>query len=90
MSETVITVTQAARNFVDCVNRAHYRNETFVLRKNGVSLARLVPDGERTCTSEQLAAAVAGNSLTLVEARAWAKDLKTARKALKGPVEPRK
>lgn len=88
MSETVITVTEAARNFADCVNRAHYRNETFVLLKNGIPFARLVPDAERTCTGEQLAAAIAGTSLTPVEARAWAKDLKAARKALKAPVDP--
>ena len=28
-----ISVTEAARNFADCVNRAHYQNVTFVLLK---------------------------------------------------------
>lgn len=28
MKETVITVTEAARNFAECVNRAHYQNLT--------------------------------------------------------------
>ena len=85
MSETVITVTEAARNFADCVNRAHYRNETFVLLKNGVPFARLVPDAERVCTGEQLAAALAKTELTPDEAKAWRKDLKAARKSLKSP-----
>ncbi len=85
MSETVITVTEAARNFADCVNRAHYRNETFVLLKNGVPFARLVPDAERVCTGEQLAAALARTELTPDEAKAWRKDLKAARKSLKSP-----
>ena len=31
MKRTTITVTDAARNFADCVNRAHYQNVTFVL-----------------------------------------------------------
>lgn len=85
MSETVITVTEAARNFADCVNRAHYRNETFVLLKNGVPFARLVPDTERVCTSEQLVAALDGAQLNPAEAKAWRKDLKAARKTLKAP-----
>lgn len=85
MSETVITVTEAARNFADCVNRAHYRNETFVLLKNGVPFARLVPDGERTCSGKQLAAALAGVELGSAEARAWSRDLKAARTKLKAP-----
>lgn len=85
MSETVITVTEAARNFADCVNRAHYRNETFVLLKNGVPFARLVPDAERVCTGEQLAAVLDGTQLSPDEAKAWKKDLKGARKLLKAP-----
>src|SRR6266850_4394170 len=35
MKKTSITVTEASRNFADCVNRAHYQNVTFVLLKNG-------------------------------------------------------
>ena len=49
MSENTITVTEAARNFADCVNRAHYQNQSFVLLKNGVPFARLVPAGEPIC-----------------------------------------
>lgn len=85
MSETVITVTEAARNFADCVNRAHYRNETFVLLKNGVPFARLVPEAERVCSGKQLAAALAGVALGSAEARAWGRDLKAARATLKAP-----
>jgi len=85
MSETVITVTEAARNFADCVNRAHYRNETFVLLKNGVPFARLVPDGEKVCSGKQLVAALTGVALPPAEARAWSQDLKAARATLKAP-----
>ena len=50
MRKTTITVTEAARNFADCVSRAHYQNVTFVLLKNGEPVARLVPDNEKVCT----------------------------------------
>jgi len=83
MSETVITVTEVACNFADCVNRAHYRHETFVLLKNGVPFARLVPEGQRVCSGKQLAAALTGVALGSAEARAWSRDLKTARATFK-------
>ena len=87
MKETTITVTEAARNFADCVNRAHYQNVTFVLLKNGVPFARLVPDGEKVCTGRHLAEALAGAGLTTAAAKAWRRDLQTARKALKAPTD---
>ena len=51
MKKTMISVTEAARNFADRVNRAHYQNVTFVLVKNGAPFARF--DGwtrEKVCT----------------------------------------
>jgi antitoxin (DNA-binding transcriptional repressor) of toxin-antitoxin stability system len=48
MTDEEISVTEAARNFADCLNRTHYQNKTFVLLKNGVPFARLLPAGERT------------------------------------------
>ena len=47
MKKTVISVTEAARNFADCVNRVRYQNVTFVLLKNGTPVARLVPEREK-------------------------------------------
>lgn len=85
MRKKTITVTDAARNFADCVNRAHYQNVTFVLIKNGEPVARLVPDHEKICTGRDLAAALAGNELEEEEAAAWHRDLQTARKTLKTP-----
>jgi antitoxin (DNA-binding transcriptional repressor) of toxin-antitoxin stability system len=43
MRSVSISVTEAARNFADCVNRARYQGTTFVLRKNGVAVARIGP-----------------------------------------------
>jgi len=86
MKTTVISVTEAARNFADCVNRAHYQNVTFVLLKNGVPVARLVPDGEKVSTAGDLAEALRKVELSADEARAWRRDLRKARKSLRPQV----
>jgi antitoxin (DNA-binding transcriptional repressor) of toxin-antitoxin stability system len=82
---TSISVTDAARNFADCVNRAHYQNTTFVLLRNGSPVARLVPDGEKICLGRDLAALLAKVRLPEAEAKAWRLDLEEARKNLKPP-----
>jgi antitoxin (DNA-binding transcriptional repressor) of toxin-antitoxin stability system len=87
MRETTISVTDAARNFADCVNRAHYQNITFVLLKNGSPVARLAPDQEKVCAGHDLAGALAKTGLAEDEAAAWHRDLQTARKTLKTPVD---
>jgi antitoxin (DNA-binding transcriptional repressor) of toxin-antitoxin stability system len=85
MRKTSISVTDAARNFADCVNRAHYQNVTFVLLRNGSPVARLVPDSEKVCLGRDLADALAHTDLTEAEAAAWHRDLQIARKKLKTP-----
>ena len=87
MKRTIISVTEAARNFADCVNRAHYQNVTFVLLKNGSPYARLVPDDEKVCTGHALSEVLGGSELSEDEAKAWRRDLRAARKALKAPID---
>jgi antitoxin (DNA-binding transcriptional repressor) of toxin-antitoxin stability system len=82
MSEKAISVTEAARNFADCVNRAHYQGTTFVLHKNGVPVARIVPEERKSCTALELAAALAKVRLSPEESAAWRRDLQEARKNL--------
>jgi antitoxin (DNA-binding transcriptional repressor) of toxin-antitoxin stability system len=82
MSERIITVTEAARNFADCINRAHYQGTTFVLLKNGVPVARIVPDGEKESTGRSIAEALAKVRLTADESAAWLRDLKETRRRL--------
>jgi antitoxin (DNA-binding transcriptional repressor) of toxin-antitoxin stability system len=79
----VINVTEAARNFADCVNRAHYQNVTFVLLKGGSPVARLVPDNEKVCTGRDLASALSAAKLPSAEAKTWNRDLRAARQRLK-------
>ena len=85
MKTTVISVTEAARNFADCVNRAHYQNVTFVLLRNGSPVARLVPDDEKVCSGRDLALVLGQAQLPEEEARAWRRDLQAARKTLTAP-----
>ena len=87
MKETTITVTEAARNFADCVNRAHYQNTSFVLLKNGRPFARIEPDSEKRCTGRDLADALAETELSAEEARDWHGELRTARKTLPAPTD---
>jgi len=86
MATTTISVTEASRNFADCVSRAHYQNMTFVLLKNGVPVARLVPASDKVCLGRDLAEALAGCQLTAGESRAWRRDLSNARKVLRAPL----
>jgi antitoxin (DNA-binding transcriptional repressor) of toxin-antitoxin stability system len=86
----VISVTEAARNFADCVNRAQRQNVTFLLLKNGKPVARLAPDNEKVCTGRELAAALGSVELPEDEAAAWRADLKIGRKTLKAPTDPRR
>jgi antitoxin (DNA-binding transcriptional repressor) of toxin-antitoxin stability system len=87
MREKTISVTEAARNFADCVNRAHYQNVTFVLLKNGQPFARLTPDHEKVCRGDDLARALSTAPLPANEAKSWHGDLKAARKTLRAPVD---
>ena len=85
MKTTVISVTEAARNVADCVNRAHDQNVTFVLLRNGSPVARLVPDDEKVCSGRDLALVLGQAQLPEDEARAWRRDLQAARKTLTAP-----
>ena len=44
MRSVSISVTEASRNFADCINRSRYQGTTFILHKNGVAVARIVPE----------------------------------------------
>jgi antitoxin (DNA-binding transcriptional repressor) of toxin-antitoxin stability system len=91
MREQAISVTEAARNFADCINRAHYQGTTFVLHKNGVPVARIVPESRKPRTGRELAAALSEAlkdvRLGEEEATAWLHDLEEARKTLPPPVD---
>lgn len=55
MPDRELSVTAAARNFADAVNRAYYRRETTVLLKHGVPVARLALIPVRGRSASELA-----------------------------------
>lgn len=79
MKEETITVTEAARNFSDCINRARYLGTTFILHKNGVPVARIVPEERKRDTGRELAGPPAGVRLSTEEAETSRRDLDEAR-----------
>jgi prevent-host-death family protein len=85
MKDKVISVTDASRNFADCVNRAYYQGATFIVTKNGVPVARISPAGEKTCTSKKLAEALKEIRLTKEELKAFAMDLRSNTECLRAP-----
>jgi antitoxin (DNA-binding transcriptional repressor) of toxin-antitoxin stability system len=87
MKHEDITVTEASRNFADCVNRVRYQNTTFVLHKGGTPVARLVPESAKKCTGRQLAEAISHVRLSGNELELWRRDLKAARESLKAPAD---
>jgi antitoxin (DNA-binding transcriptional repressor) of toxin-antitoxin stability system len=87
MKEETISVTEAARNFAECVNRAHYQDVTFILLKNGEPMARIIPDGKKRHTGAELARALSEVRLSKENAAAWRRDLQRGRKLLKPPVD---
>jgi len=84
MTETILSVTEAARNFADCVNRAHYQRQSFLLLKAGIPVARIVP-ASKSCSGPALAAALSRVAPSPAEARKWQQDRKAARRALSPP-----
>ena len=55
MKERAISVTEASRNFAECINRVRYQGISYLLLKNGAPVARLIPE---SATSVQQPAAV--------------------------------
>jgi antitoxin (DNA-binding transcriptional repressor) of toxin-antitoxin stability system len=78
-----ISVTEAARNFADIVNRAYYRNETTVLLKNGVAVAHIAPAAAIGIPARELLARWQTTPrLGRDEAEAMARDIEAGRAAL--------
>jgi antitoxin (DNA-binding transcriptional repressor) of toxin-antitoxin stability system len=87
-----ISVTEASRNFSDCVNRARYQGTSFILHKGSTPVARIVPEAQKPKTGSELAAAlhkaVEGIHLEEGEAASWLHDLEQARGSLQPQARP--
>ena len=83
MEICTISVTEASRNFSDCVNRARYQGTSFLLVKGGVPVARILPASQKPTRGTELADALgqvpADIHLDEKEATSWLHDLEQAR-----------
>ena len=80
----ILTVTEAARNFSDVVNKVFYRGESMDLTRGGKVVARLMPanHAEAPIGGQVLEAWKTIPHLTKDEADAFAKDIESGREAL--------
>ena len=78
-----VSVTEAARNFADIVNRAFYRGETTVLMRNGMAVAHIAPAAPIGLPAhEVLRRWKMRRRLDPAEAEAFARDVEEARKSI--------
>ncbi len=74
--EKTITVTDAARNFADIINRTYYSHATTTLLKSGEPVARIVPVAPAKCLARDLSRYLAEiPHLTKKEASDFERDL---------------
>ena len=85
-----ISVTDAARNFADCINRARYQGTTFILHKGGKPVATINPGASKTTKGAALAVllreALKDVHLSKENATAWLKEQKESRANIAPPV----
>lgn len=88
MSETVLSVTEAARHFSEVISRVTYRRESFILRKGKRRMAELrpLPSGLRLGDLPGVLRSIPRVAESDVDA--FAKDVETARSTL-DRTEPR-
>ncbi len=92
MDPVPISVTDASRNFSDCVNRARYQGTSFVLLKGGTPVARIEPAEAQPKRGRELAAAfvkaVEDVHVGEEEATSWLHDLEQSRGAMQPQGRP--
>ncbi len=92
MDTVSISVTEASRNFADCVNRARYQDVSFILLKNGSPVARIVPVARKPTRGREVAAtlrkAVGDFHIAEEEATLWLHDLEQARGSVPSQAKP--
>jgi len=92
METVTISVTEASRNFAECVNRARYQGASFILLKGGNPVARIVPEARKPTRGQDVAAAlrkaVEDVHLGVGEATSWLHDLEQSRASWQPQAKP--
>lgn len=83
----IISVTEAARNFSDVINRVYYQGQSYLLTRGGAVVAQLSAPGTPFTGQEWLRRWPDRPRLDAEDAAAWEDDLTAARSLLDSPVE---
>lgn len=83
-----LTVTEAAKNFAECLKSVYLNHESFELVKHGVAYAHLVPASGASCNSHEFAEDVDKAGLSPDDRRALASTVAKGRKVLKALKNP--
>ncbi len=84
MPET-ISVTEAARNFSDVINRVYYQGQSYLLTRGGTVVAQLSAAGTLLTGAEWLKRWEDRPRLDPHDAAEWEEDLKAAKDAVAPP-----
>lgn len=74
----IVTVTEAARNFSDFVNRIHYRGESALLVKGGRPMVKVTPARQARTGADLAKRWSELPHLSHVEAEAFGRDIEAA------------
>ena len=84
----VLSVTDAARNFSDLINRVFYQGKSYLLMRNGLAVAEIVPP-QKECTGADLARWWPDRPrLDPDDAAAWQEELAILQASMGAPVSP--
>jgi prevent-host-death family protein len=82
-----ISVTDASRNFAECINRVRYQGASYLLHKGGAPVARILSVEQKPRRGNEQAAALEqalrDAHLGESEATSWLHDLEQARSSLR-------
>lgn len=87
--ESTLTVTDAARNFSDVINRVVYRGDTAILTRNGKPVARIIPERPKVTGRELAKIWAKRERMPKEEAEAFARDIEEGRRLYNKPEVPR-
>lgn len=86
--ETRISVTEAARNLADVLNRVRYRQEGFILMRGGKAFARILPHHEEVTAGDLAERWASLPRLGKEEAKGFAEDMRAVKKKQGRPKDP--
>ena len=85
MTTEVMTVTEAAKNFSDTINRVHYKGVAVTLTRGKRPVVRIVPAGKRSTGADLLKWWNSRPHMTKAERESFADDIEAMHNALNVP-----